>query len=146
MIKLKPLIESKLKQLIPNDPFIPNTDLELWRDDDDMNMNDEEWEEFQNELQYWLDDMRKRDLTDKIIDVDDLVTEWLLMDQTTKDVIEDLSPKEINKISKILQKKRERGDVCNMYKRIGIKYLGDRGKLKYVWEKDYYNKHFGIQN
>ena len=140
MIKLKDLIETDF----PQNPF--KSSKYDWTDDDDMNMNDEEWEEFQTELQFWTDDMRKRKLTNKMVDVDDMITDWLLMDKTTKDVLQDLSSKEINKISKILQKKREQGDVCGLYKRIGIKYLGDRGKLKYGWEKDYYDKHFRLQS
>ena len=117
-----------------------------WRYDDDNNMTDDEWEEFQNELNIWFDNIRKSNLTNDLVDVDELITEWLLMDETTKSVLDDMSPKEINQISKRLQKKREQGNVCNLYKRVGIKYLGDRNKLKYVWEKDYYKKHFGIQN
>mgnify|MGYP003647728756 CR=1 FL=1 len=118
MIKLKDLIETDF----PQNPF--KSSKYDWTDDDDMNMNDEEWEEFQTELQFWTDDMRKRKLTNKMVDVDELITDWLL----------------------ILQKKREQGDVCGLYKRIGIKYLGDRGKLKYGWEKDYYDKHFRLQS
>ena len=138
MIKLKDLIETDF----PQNPF--KSSKYDWTDDDDMNMNDEEWEEFQTELQFWTDDMRKRKLTNKMVDVDELITDWLLMDKTTKDVLQDLSPKEINKISKILQKKREQGNVCNLYKRVGIKYLGDKNKLKYQWEKDYYDKHYKL--
>tara|TARA_R100001079_G_C4404094_1_gene132660 strand:+ start:314 stop:739 length:426 start_codon:yes stop_codon:yes gene_type:complete len=139
MIKLRDLIETKE---IPDNPFKPSK--YDWRDDDDMNMNDDEWEEFQTELQHWMDDIRKRKLTNKMIDIDDMITDWLLMDETTRDVLQDLSPKEINRISKILQKKREQGNVCNLYKRVGIKYLGDKNKLKYGWEKDYYDKHFKL--
>ena len=29
-----------------------------WRYDDDNNMTDEEWEEFQNELNIWFDNIR----------------------------------------------------------------------------------------
>lgn len=106
-----------------------------WRYDDDNNMTDDEWEEFQNELNIWFDNIRQQNLTKDLVDVDDLITEWLLMDETTKSVLDDMTPKEINQISKRLQKKREQGNVCNLYKRVGIKYLGDRNKLKYVWEK-----------
>ena len=156
MIKLKSLIEQKLKLEIPEDPFDhlpdpyePVSEQELdkirsdlsWRDDDDQNMNDEEYEEFQNYLNGWLDDIRQRDLTDKIIDVDQMITEFMLMDQETRNILGDMSDEEINKISKILQQKRKNGKTCYFYKRYGIKYLGDKNKLKYDWEKDYYNKH-----
>ena len=117
-----------------------------WRYDDDNNMTDDEWEEFQNELNIWFDNIRQQNLTKDLVDVDDLITDWLLMDETTKSVLTELTPKEINTISKRLEKKRKEGNVCNLYKRVGIKYLGDKGKLKYVWEKDYYDKHFGIQS
>ena len=152
MIKLKDLIEqtTKIKTEIPEDPFVNVEDYEDqmyeddhndWRYDDDNNMDDEEWEEFQNYLKGFEDDLRQRNLTNKLIDVDELITEFLLMDEDTRSDVEDMEPEEINRISKILQQKRKNGNVCYFYKRYGIKYLGDKGKLKYDWEKDYYDKH-----
>ena len=82
-----------------------------WRYDDDNNMTDDEWEEFQNELNIWFDNIRQQNLTKDLVDVDDLITEWLLMDETTKSVLDDMTPKEINQISKRLQKKREQGNA-----------------------------------
>ena len=159
MISLMDLIKEnqKLKMEIPEDPFdhlpdpnepVPDDelekiskDLEDWRDDDDQNMNEEEWDEFQDYLNGWLDDVRQRDLTDKIIDVDDLITEFMLMDEDTRNILGDMSDEEIRKISRDLQRKRKNGKTCYFYKRYGITYLGDKDKLKYDWEKDYYNKH-----
>ena len=60
-----------------------------WRYDDDNNMTDDEWEEFQNELNIWFDNIRQQNLTKDLVDVDDLITEWLLMDETTKSVLEE---------------------------------------------------------
>ena len=48
-----------------------------WRYDDDNNMTDDEWEEFQNELNIWFDNIRQQNLTKDLVDVDDLITEWL---------------------------------------------------------------------
>tara|TARA_R100000008_G_scaffold79720_1_gene61628 strand:- start:2264 stop:2797 length:534 start_codon:yes stop_codon:yes gene_type:complete len=112
-----------------------------WKDDDDTNMNDEEWEEFNEYLNGWLNDIRQRKLSKKMIDVDELITEFMLMDGSTREVLDQMTDQEINTIRKRLHQKRKDGDTCYFYKRYGIKYLGDRGKLKYDWEKDYYNKH-----
>ena len=153
MIKLKDLIEQskKLKTEIPDNPFdnvkdyedemFEDTDQKDWRDDDDQNMDDEEWEEFQNYLDTFVNDLRQKDLTNKLIDVDELITEFLLMDEETREVLDTMDTDEINRISKILHQKRKDGNTCSFYKQYGIKYLGDKGKLKYDWEKDYYDKH-----
>ena len=155
MIKLSDLIETnKLKSEIPHSPFDKTKDSENelyvddhkddYRYDDDNNMTDDEWDDFQEYLNGWLDDIRQKGLTKKMIDVDELITEFMLMDEPTREGLDQMSSKEINKITKILHQKRKEGNTCHFYKRYGIKYLGDRGKLKYDWEKDYYNRHHRI--
>jgi len=143
MIKLKDLLEKNLTTEIPKDPFENvDTEIELQRDDDE-NMDDDEWEDFQYYLNRWLQNIRTQKLTDKIIDVDDLITEFLLMDETTRETIDQMSSKEINQIRKRLQHKRQTGNTCQLYKDVGIKYMGDKGLYNKMldWEKGYYDKH-----
>ena len=154
MIKLSDLIETKkLKMEIPQDPFdtssdpnepIPDDQSDYdWRYDDDNNMTDEEWDEFQIELNNWLDSKRIENLTTELIDTTDLVIDFLLMDEKHRSDISNMSDKEQQKISNILRKKRLKGLTSGMWKDVGIKYLGDRGLWDKMldWEKEYYEKH-----
>ena len=154
MIKLTDLIENKkLKIEIPQDPFdtspdpnepIPDDQSDYdWRYDDDNNMTDEEWDEFQIELNNWLDSKRIENLTTELIDTTDLVIDFLLMDEKHRSDISNMSDKERNKISNILHQKRLKGLTSGMWKNVGIKYLGDRGLWDKMldWEKEYYEKH-----
>ena len=138
---------------IPQDPFdtspdpnepIPDDQSDYdWRYDDDNNMKDEEWDEFQIELNNWLDSKRIENLTTEIIDTTDLVIDFLLMDEKHRSDISNMSDKEQQKISNILHKKRLQGKTSGMWKNVGIKYLGDRGMWDKMldWEKEYYEKH-----
>ena len=119
MIKLIDLIESSKKIDMKIDS---SGGFNGYEDDDDTNMNDEEFEEFQEYLQGWLDSIedkkernRIKQLTSKLIDVEDVITEFLLMNEETR----------------------------NSLKRYGIKYLGDNNLFHkmYDWEKKYYNQH-----
>ena len=154
MIKLSDLIETKkLKTEIPQDPFdrspdpnepISDTDDDNdWRDDDDMNMNDEEFEEFQNELNSWLENNRINKLTNELVDTTDLVIDFILMSEDQRNILGDMSDEERKKISNILRKKRLQGKTSGMWKDVGIKFLGDRGLWDKMldWEKEYYEKH-----
>ena len=154
MIKLSDLIETKkLKMEIPQDPFdtssdpnepIPDDQSDYdWRYDDDNNMTDEEWDEFQIELNNWLDSKRIENLTTELIDTTDLVIDFLLMDEKHRSDISNMSDKERKKISNILHQKRLKGLTSGMWKNVGIKYLGDRGLWDKMldWEKEYYEKH-----
>ena len=118
--------------------------------EDDTNMTDEEFEEFERYLQSWLNDIedekereRITNLTNKVLDVDSVITEFLLIDEETRNRMKDMSDTEINKIKDILKQQRKSGKTCHFYKRYGIKYLGDTGKFDKMldWEKEYYNKH-----
>jgi|TARA_B100000073_G_C23688123_1_gene555314 hypothetical protein len=155
MIKLSDLIETKkLKIEIPQDPFdttpdpnepIPDdeSDIEDWKDEDDMNMSDEEFEEFQNELNSWLENNRIKDLTNEMIDTTDLIIDFILMSENQRNILGDMSDEEQKKISNILRKKRLKGLTSGMWKDVGIKYLGDNGLWSKMldWEKEYYDKH-----
>ena len=154
MIKLTDLIETKKLQIeIPKDPFdrspdpnepISDTDDDNdWRDDDDQNMNDEEFEEFQNELNSWLENNRINKLTNELVDTTDLVIDFILMSEDQRDILGDMSDEEQKKISNILRKKRLKGLTSGMWKDVGIKFLGDRGMWDKLldWEKEYYDKH-----
>ena len=154
MIKLSDLIETKkLKMEIPHDPLdtgpdpnepIPDDQSDYdWRYDDDNNMTDEEWDEFQIELNNWLDSKRIENLTTELIDTTDLVIDFLLMDEKHRSDISNMSDKEQQKISNILHKKRLQGKTSGMWKQVGIKYLGDRKMWDKMldWEKEYYEKH-----
>ena len=155
MIKLSDLIETKkLKIEIPQDPFdttpdpnepIPDdeSDIEDWKDEDDMNMSDEEFEEFQNELNSWLENNRIKDLTNEMIDTTDLIIDFILMSENQRNILGDMSDEEQKKISNILRKKRLKGLTSGMWKDVGIKFLGDRGMWDKLldWEKEYYDKH-----
>ena len=119
-------------------------------EDDDDNMSDEEFQEFQEYLQGWLDSIedkkernRIKQLTSKLIDVEDVITEFLLMNEETRNSLKDKTDDETNKIRKILRDKRKKGETCYFYKRYGIKYLGDNELFHkmYDWEKKYYNQH-----
>ena len=138
MIKLKDLLEITD---IPENPFPPSKYSDDWKDDDDMNMNDEEFEEFQNELNSWLDNIRINNLTNELVDTTDLIIDFLLMDEKDRDDISNMSDKERTKISNILRKKRLQGKTSGMWKDVGIKYLGDNGLWDKMldWEKEYYN-------
>ena len=156
MIKLKSLIENsvKLKCNIPSNPFdgVHNyeddlfVDDEDWKDDDDTNMSDEEWDEFQSYLDDFLNDIKNKDrineLTKQIIDVDDLVIEFMLMDEDTRKKLNSMDD-ETNKIRNILHQKRKNGNTCMFWKKYGIKHYGDKGLFDklYNWEKRYYMKH-----
>ena len=138
---------------IPQDPFdtspdpnepIPDDQSDYdWRYDDDNNMTDEEWDEFQIELNNWLDSKRIENLTTELIDTTDLVIDFLLMDEKHRSDISNMSDKERKKISNILHQKRLKGLTSGMWKNVGIKYLGDRGLWDKMldWEKEYYEKH-----
>ena len=154
MIKLSDLIETKkLKMEIPQDPFdtspdpnepIPDDQSDFdWRYDDDNNMSDQEWDEFQIELKNWLDSKRIENLTTELIDTTDLVIDFLLMDEKHRSDISNMSDKERKNISNILHQKRLKGLTSGMWKNVGIKYLGDRGLWDKMldWEKEYYEKH-----
>ena len=138
MIKLKDLLEITE---IPQNPFPPSKYSDDWKDDDDMNMNDEEFEEFQNELNSWLENIRINNLTNELVATTDLIIDFLLMDEKDRDDISNMSDKERTKISNILRKKRLRGQTSGMWKDVGIKYLGDNGLWDKMldWEKEYYN-------
>ena len=138
MIKLKDLLEITE---IPQNPFPPSKYSDDWKDNDDMNMNDEEFEEFQNELNSWLENIRINNLTNELVDTTDLIIDFLLMDEKDRDDISNMSDKERTKISNILRKKRLRGQTSGMWKDVGIKYLGDNGLWDKMldWEKEYYN-------
>ena len=138
MIKLKDLLEITE---IPQNPFPPSKYSDDWKDDDDMNMNDEEFEEFQNELNSWLENIRINNLTNELVDTTDLIIDFLLMDEKDRDDISNMSDKERTKISNILRKKRLQGKTSVMWKDVGIKYLGDNGLWDKMldWEKEYYN-------
>lgn len=154
MIKLSDLIETKkLKTEIPQDPFDrspdPNEPISDdkedydWRYDDDNNMTDEEWDEFQNELNSWLENNRINTLTNEMIDTTDLVIDFILMSEDQRNILGDMSDEEQKKISNILRKKRLQGKTSGMWKQVGIKFLGDRGLWDKMldWEKEYYEKH-----
>lgn len=145
MIKLKDLLEVTD---IPENPFPPSKYSDDWKDDDDMNMNDEEFEEFQNELNSWLDNIRINNLTNELVDTTDLIIDFLLMDENDRDDISNMSDKERTKISNILRKKRLRGQTSGMWKDVGIKYLGDNGLWDKMldWEKEYYNDNHRTTN
>ena len=106
----------------------------------DMNTG-EEFEEFQNELNSWLENIRINNLTNELVDTTDLIIDFLLMDEKDRDDISNMSDKERTKISNILRKKRLRGQTSGMWKDVGIKYLGDNGLWDKMldWEKEYYN-------
>ena len=127
----------------PNDPIPDDQSDYDWRYDDDNNMSDEEWDEFQIELNNWLDSKRIENLTTELIDTTDLVIDFLLMDEKHRSDISNMSDKERNKISNILHQKRLKGLTSGMWKNVGIKYLGDRGLWDKMldWEKEYYEKH-----
>ena len=127
----------------PNDPIPDDQSDYDWRYDDDNNMSDEEWDEFQIELNNWLDSKRIENLTTELIDTTDLVIDFLLMDEKDRDGISNMTDKERTKISKILHRKRLQGKTSGMWKDVGIKYLGDRGLWDKMldWEKEYYEKH-----
>ena len=148
MIELRELIVSKtstkLKMKIDKSSG--------FRDYDDKNMSEDEYREFQEYLTNWLRDIEDKNereritkLTQKVLDVDSLVTEmitdFLLMDNSTRNSIKDMSHEEIKKIRDILKQKRLNGDTCYFYKQYGIKYLGDTDRKMLKWEIDYYNKH-----
>ncbi len=120
---------------------------EDWKDDDDTNMNDEEWEEFQSHLNDFLDDIKNKDrvneLTKQLIDVDDLVIEFMLMDEDTRKKLDSVDDVETKKIRNILHQKRLKGDTCMLWKKFGIKSIGDKGLFDKLlpWEKRYYMKH-----
>ena len=145
MIKLKDLIEITE---IPENPFPPSKYSDDWKDDDDMNMNDEEFEEFQNELNSWLENIRINNLTNELVDTTDLIIDFLLMDEKDRDDISNMSDKERTKISNILRKKRLQGKTSGMWKDVGIKYLGDNGLWDKMldWEKEYYNDNHRTMN
>ena len=138
---------------IPQDPFdtspdpnepIPDDQSDFdWRYDDDNNMSDQEWDEFQIELKNWLDSKRIENLTTELIDTTDLVIDFLLMDEKHRSDISNMSDKERKNISNILHQKRLKGLTSGMWKNVGIKYLGDRGLWDKMldWEKEYYEKH-----
>ena len=138
---------------IPQDPFdtspdpnepIPDDQSDFdWRYDDDNNMSDQEWDEFQIELKNWLDSKRIENLTTELIDTTDLVIDFLLMDEKHRSDISNMSDEERKKISNILRKKRLQGKTSGMWKQVGIKFLGDRGLWDKMldWEKEYYEKH-----
>ena len=132
MIKLKDLLEITE---IPQNPFPPSKYSDDWKDDDDMNMNDEEFEEFQNELNSWLENIRINNLTNELVDTTDLIIDFLLMDEKDRDDISNMSDKERTKISNILRKKRLQGKTSGMWN------LGDNGLWDKMldWEKEYYN-------
>ena len=144
MIKLKTLLE-KSKNI--------KMDIDVnggFKDYDDTNMDEEEWKEFKRYLNGWLNSIenkkeRKRitNLTNKVLDVDSMITELLLMDEDTRKSIESMNDEETNKIRKILKQKRLNGDTCYFYKQYGIKYLGDTGRFNKMldWEKEYYDTH-----
>jgi hypothetical protein len=145
MIKLKDILLEDTKKIQMNISKDGG-----FKDYNDTNMDEEEWEEFQSYLSGWLQDIedekeRKRitKLTNKVLDVDSMITEFLMMDEDTRNILKDMSDEEINKIRNILKKKRETGNTCYFYKRYGIKYLGDTGRFDKMldWEKEYYNKH-----
>ena len=138
MIKLKDLLEITD---IPENPFPPSKYSDDWKDDDDMNMNDEEFEEFQNELNSWLENIRINNLTNELVDTTDLIIDFLLMDENQRNILGDMSDEERKKISNILRKKRLKGLTSGMWKDVGIKYLGDNGLWDKMldWEKEYYN-------
>ena len=147
MIKLKSLIVDNKEIQMTIDK---NGGFDDWRDDDDNNMNDEEFEEFQDYLNGWLKDIgdkKERDrisqLTKKVVDVDELIVEFLLMNEEDRQQLKDKSSDETNKIRKILKDKRKKGQTCYFYKRYGIKYLGDNNLFHKMldWEIDYYNRH-----
>ena len=94
MIKLKDLLEITD---IPENPFPPSKYSDDWKDDDDMNMNDEEFEEFQNELNSWLENIRINNLTNELVDTTDLIIDFLLMDEKDRDDISNMSDKERTK-------------------------------------------------
>ena len=127
----------------PNDPIPDDQSDYDWRYDDDNNMTDEEWDEFQIELNNWLDSKRIENLTTELIDTTDLVIDFLLMDEKHRSDISNMSDKEQQKISNILHKKRLQGKTSGMWKQVGIKYLGDRKMWDKMldWEKEYYEKH-----
>lgn len=127
----------------PNDPIPDDQSDYDWRYDDDNNMSDEEWDEFQIELNNWLDSKRIENLTTELIDTTDLVIDFLLMDEKHRSDISNMSDKEQQKISNILHKKRLQGKTSGMWKQVGIKYLGDRKMWDKMldWEKEYYEKH-----
>lgn len=150
MIELKELIESKtstkLKMKIDKTGG--------FTDYDDKNMSEDEYREFQEYLKNWLKSIEDRNereritkLSQKVLDVDSLVTEmitdFLLMDSSTRNSISNMTDDEIKKIRNTLKQKRERGDTCYFYKQYGIKYLGDTERFDKMlkWELDYYNKH-----
>ena len=127
----------------PNDPIPDDQSDYDWRYDDDNNMSDEEWDEFQIELNNWLDSKRIENLTTELIDTTDLVIDFLLMDEKHRSDISNMSDKEQQKISNILHKKRLQGKTSGMWKQVGIKYLGDRKMWDKMldWEREYYEKH-----
>ena len=127
----------------PNEPISDDQSDYDWRYDDDNNMTDEEWDEFQIELNNWLDSKRIENLTTELIDTTDLVIDFLLMDEKHRSDISNMSDKERKNISNILHQKRLKGLTSGMWKNVGIKYLGDRGLWDKMldWEKEYYEKH-----
>jgi len=145
MIKLKDLIEITD---IPKTPFPPSKYSDEWTDDDDMNMNEEEWEEFQNELNTWLENNRINTLTNELIDTTDLIIDFLLMDEKDRDGISNMNDKERTNISKILHRKRLQGKTSGMWKDVGIKYLGDNQLWDKMldWEKQYYKDNHRTMN
>ena len=127
----------------PNEPISDDQSDYDWRYDDDNNMTDEEWDEFQIELNNWLDSKRIENLTTELIDTTDLVIDFLLMDEKHRSDISNMSDKERKNISNILHQKRLKGKTSGMWKQVGIKYLGDRKMWDKMldWEKEYYEKH-----
>jgi len=139
MIKLSSILDS-IKMDMEMD-IHPNGGFDGWTDDDDTNMNDEEWDEFQSDLNEWLDEKRIKKLTNQLIDINDLVIDFILMDEDNRKRLPKMSDKERDKISRILHQKRLDGKTCSLWKNVGIKYLGDKGLWSKMldWETQYYN-------
>ena len=91
--------------------------------DDDENMDEEEWETFQSCLKTFLNDVRINKLTKEMLDVDEIITELLLMKKETRNRLDHMTDKEINKIRKILHQKRKSGNVCSMFKSLPKKFM-----------------------
>jgi hypothetical protein len=96
MIKLKDILLEDTKKIQMNISKDGG-----FKDYDDTNMDEEEWEEFQSYLSGWLQDIedekeRKRitKLTNKVLDVDSMITEFLMMDEDTRNILKDMSDEE----------------------------------------------------
>tara|TARA_B100001964_G_scaffold169436_1_gene186371 strand:+ start:174 stop:584 length:411 start_codon:yes stop_codon:yes gene_type:complete len=123
-----------------------NSDIysEIYFDDEDEQLTDEEFEE----LIEFVEKRREKYLNRKRINQisrelsDQLFIEFLMLDEETRNQLKNMTNEEYTDIQKSLYNRRKHLGGCSMWRQVGVKYLGDRKKWDqmYDWEKEYYNK------